>query len=472
MEKLSRALEENRRELDRRIGVGRNFDVIARDLTVGGRAARLYVLDGYGDDGVLERILSFLLLVTPEQMRQAEDADQFIRRFVTFGEVSSEDRLETILTGVFLGKTCLLVEGFDRCVLIDAKMFPGREVQEPTNGRVLRGSHDGFVEILLKNTSLIRRRVRDEHLTLENHQVGGSSRTDVVLAYMEDRVDRELLEEIRGKLQSIDVKSVAMSQESVAEAMMPPQWYNPFPKVRYTERPDVATACIMEGNVVLLVDNSSSVMLLPTSFFAFMEEANDYYFPPLVGTYFRYIRMVVFLMSLIITPVWYLLAKSPHNVPDWLQFITVEEMGQVPLLVQLLLVEFIIDLLKLASLNTPDVLSNSFSMIGALILGDFAVQARWLVPEVLVYMAYVSIASFAQPSFEMGYAFKIMRVVLLLLIALLDWWGFAIGMVLWLVLLLTTKPIAGRGYLYPVWPFDKKALSRLLVRRPIHRDNT
>ena len=472
MEKLSRALEENRRELDRRIGVGRNFDVIARDLTVGGRAARLYVLDGYGDDGVLERILSFLLSVTPEQMRQAEDADQFIRRFVTFGEVSSEDRLETILTGVFLGKTCLLVEGFDRCVLIDAKMFPGREVQEPTNGRVLRGSHDGFVEILLKNTSLIRRRVRDEHLTLENHQVGGSSRTDVVLAYMEDRVDRELLEEIRGKLQSIDVKSVAMSQESVAEAMMSPQWYNPFPKVRYTERPDVATACIMEGNVVLLVDNSSSVMLLPTSFFAFMEEANDYYFPPLVGTYFRYIRMVVFLMSLIITPVWYLLAKSPHNVPDWLQFITVEEMGQVPLLVQLLLVEFIIDLLKLASLNTPDVLSNSFSMIGALILGDFAVQARWLVPEVLVYMAYVSIASFAQPSFEMGYAFKIMRVVLLLLIALLDWWGFAIGMVLWLVLLLTTKPIAGRGYLYPVWPFDKKALSRLLVRRPIHRDNT
>ena len=472
MEKLSSVLSENRRELDRRIGVGRNFDVIARDLTVGGRTARLYVLDGYGDDGVLERILSFLLAVTPEQLASVTDMDQFINRFVTFGEVSAEDQLETILTGVFLGKTCLLVEGFGRCALIDAKMFPGREVQEPTNGRVLRGSHDGFVEILLKNTCLIRRRVRDEHLTLENHQVGGSSRTDVVLAYMEDRVDRKLLEEIRGKLLSIDVGSVAMSQESVAEAMMAPQWYNPFPKVRYTERPDVATACIMEGNVVVMVDNSSSVMLLPTSFFAFMEEANDYYFPPLVGTYFRYIRMVVFLMSLIITPVWYLLAKSPHNVPDWLQFITVEEMGQVPLLVQLLLVEFIIDLLKLASLNTPDVLSNSFSMIGALILGDFAVQARWLVPEVLVYMAYVSIASFAQPSFEMGYAFKIMRVILLLLIALLDWWGFAIGMVLWLVLLFTTRPIAGRGYMYPLWPFDKKTLGRLLVRRPINRDNT
>ena len=213
-------------------------------------------------------------------------------------------------------------------------------------------------------------------------------------------------------------------------------------------------------------------MLLPTHFFDFMEEANDYYFPPLIGTYLRYIRIAVFILSLVITPIWYLLAKSPHLVPDWLQFVTVEEEGHVPLLAQLLLVEFLIDLLKLASLNTPDVLSSSFSMIGALILGDFAVQARWLVPEVLVYMAFVSIASFAQPSFELGYAFKLMRVVLLILIAIADWWGFAAGMVLLLVLLFTTKPIVGRGYMYPVWPFNKEALSRLFIRKPINRDNS
>ena len=472
MEQLSSALKENREELDRRIGVGRSFDVIARDLFIGGREARLYVLDGYGDDGVIERILSFLLDVTPEEMDGISSMDQLIAHYVTFGEVSAESRLETILTGVFLGKTALVVEGFDQCAMIDAKTFPGRDVQEPPDARVLRGSHDGFVEILLKNTALIRRRIRDENLTLESHQVGEKSHTDVVLAYMEDRVDRKILEEVRQKLSRIDVCSTAMSQESVAEAMMSPQWYNPFPKVRYTERPDAATACILEGYVVLLVDNSPSVMLLPSYFFDFMEEANDFYFPPLVGTYLRYIRIAVFFMSLIITPLWYLLAKSPHEVPEWLQFITVEEMGHVPLLVQLLLVEFIIDLLKLASLNTPDVLSNSFSMIGALILGDFAVQARWLVPEVLVYMAYVSIASFAQPSFEMGYAFKLMRVVLLILIALLDWWGLALGMALLLALLFTTKPIVGKGYMYPVYPFNKKALGDLLLRKPINKRNT
>ena len=182
--------------------------------------------------------------------------------------------------------------------------------------------------------------------------------------------------------------------------------------------------------------------------------------------------MVVFLLSLLLIPLWYLLAKSPHAVPDYLQFITVEEPGHVPLLIQLLIVEFIVDLLKLASLNTPDVLSNSFSMIGALILGDFAVQARWLVPEVLVYMAFVAIASFAQPSFELGYAFKLLRIVLLLLIAAFDWWGLAAGIVLILVLLFTTRPILGKGYMYPLCPFDGKALKRLLIRQPINRDNT
>ena len=472
MEQLSKSLAENRKELDRRIGVGRNYDVISRDLNLGGVAARLYVVDGYGDDGVIERILSFLLQVKPQDMEQVTDMEEIIRRFITFGEVNAERQVQNILTGVFLGKTALVVEGFDACALIDAKTFPGREIQEPPEGRVLRGAHEGFVEILLKNTSLLRRRIRDEHLTLENHKIGTQSRTDVVLAYMENKVDRKLLEEIRGKLQKIDINSIAMGQESIAEAMMKLQWYNPFPKVRYTERPDTAVACMMEGSVVLLVDNSPSVMLLPTYFFDFMEEANDYYFPPLVGTYLRYIRIAVFVLSLVITPIWYLLAKSPHAVPDWLQFVTVEEEGAVPLLAQLLLVEFLVDLLKLASLNTPDVLSNSFSMIGALILGDFAVQARWLVPEVLVYMAFVAIASFAQPSFEMGYALKLMRAVLLILIALLDWWGFALGIGILLVLLFTTKPIVGRGYMYPLYPFNAKDMGRLLVRHPVNRDNT
>ena len=263
-----------------------------------------------------------------------------------------------------------------------------------------------------------------------------------------------------------------MGQESLAEAIRPRQWYNPFPKTRYTERPDTAAATVMEGGVVVLVDNSPSAILLPTSLFGFTQEANDFYFPPLVGTYLRVLRMGVFLLSLFVTPVWYLLASVPERIPDWLTFIAVPDPCKLSLFAQLILVEFLVDVLKLASLNTPDSLSSSFSMLGALILGDFAVQAEWLSPEVLVYMAFVSVSGFTQPSYEMDYAFKLLRLLLLLLSAAFDLWGFGLGLLGIVILLATCKPIAGGSYLYPLVPFDGKAMRRLIFREPISKDNT
>ena len=355
---------------------------------------------------------------------------------------------------------------------MDAKGYPSRSVHEPRDGKVLRASHDGFVEAVVPNMALLRRRIRDPHLTMEGHKVGSRTHNDAVLCYLDDKVDQDLLRKLRGKLLGLDVRSLSMAQESLAEAIRPKQWYNPFPKVRYTERPDAAAASIMEGSIVLMVDNSPSVMILPTGFFDFTQESNDYYFPPLVGTYLRVLRVTVFLLSLFITPAWYLMVSEPNRLPGWLNFLSSPEPVSLSLLSQLLVVEFLIDVLKLASLNTPDSLSNSFSMLGALVLGDFAVQAGWLGPEVLVYMAFVSVAGFAQPSYELGYAFKLLRVALLLVTAAFDVWGFCLGVVGIFVLLCTTKPLVGKGYLFPLIPFNGKALLRLLIREPISRDNT
>ena len=471
MDCLTADFEENVRTLDALLGVGRCFDMISRDLYVGGKRARLWVVDGYGDDAVIERMLSFWLPL--RNIDGAQTMQQFIDRYITFSEVNAEQSVETAVTSVFLGKLLLLIDGFDACALIDAKQFPARSVEEPSAGKVLRGAHDGFIETLVANAALLRRRIRDPQLTLEGHKVSDCSRADVVLCYLENKVDRKLLDEVRQKLAKIDVRSISMSQESIAEAMMEKkQWWTPFPKVRYTERPDAATACVMEGNIVVLVDNSPAAMILPTHFFDFVQEANDYYFPPLIGTYLRVLRIVVFLLTMFITPVWYLLVKDPARTQAGLEFLAIESDYSVPLLVQLLLAEFIVDLLKLASLNTPAVFSNSFSMLGALVLGDFAVQAHWLVPEVLAYMAFVAISNFAQPSYELGYAFKLLRIVLLLFVGALDWVGLALGCIGIIALLALTKPIVGEGYLYPLCPFNKKALFALFVRRPISRDNT
>ena len=458
--------------LDGLLGVGRSCDMVSRDYLIGGRRARLWVVDGFGSDSILERMGAFWLTLKPENVVGLTEMQDFLDRYITFSESNVTFDISDAVTSVFLGKSLLAVEGLAGVALMDAKGYPSRSVHEPPDGKVLRGSHDGFVEAVVPNMALLRRRIRDPHLTMEGHKVGSRTHNDAVLCYLDDKVDQDLLRKLRGKLLGLDVRSLSMAQESLAEAIRPKQWYNPFPKVRYTERPDAAAASIMEGSIVLMVDNSPSVMILPTGFFDFTQESNDYYFPPLVGTYLRVLRVTVFLLSLFITPAWYLMVSEPNRLPGWLNFLSSPEPVSLSLLSQLLVVEFLIDVLKLASLNTPDSLSNSFSMLGALVLGDFAVQAGWLGPEVLVYMAFVSVAGFAQPSYELGYAFKLLRVALLLVTAAFDVWGFCLGVVGIFILLCTTKPLVGRGYLYPLVPFNGKALLRLLVREPISRDNT
>jgi Bacillus/Clostridium GerA spore germination protein. len=472
MEILTNSYSENVARMNTLLGVGRSCDMVSRDFLIAGRRARIWVVDGYGRDAILERMGAFWLSLGPEALTGMTGMKEFADRYITFSETNVTEDTVAITTSVLLGKTLLLVEGLGGGALMDAKNYPSRGVEEPTDGKVLRGSHDGFVEAVVPNMALLRRRIRDPHLTMEGHKIGSRSRTDVVLCYLDDLVDQKLLEEVRGKLLSVDEKSFSMGHESVAEAIRPKQWYNPFPKARYTERPDTAAASVMEGSIVLIADNSPAVMLLPTTFFDFVQEANDFYFPPLVGTYLRLLRLVVFLLSLFITPAWYLLVNVPGRMPRWLSFLASPEPCALSLLWQLLLVEFLIDVLKLASLNTPDALSNSFSMLGALILGDFAVKAGWLSPEVLVYMAFVAVAGFAQPDNELSYAFKLLRLVLLLLCAAFDVWGLLAGAAGILVLLATSRPIVGRGYLYPLIPFNARALRRLFLREPISRENT
>ncbi len=472
MKSLTASFKDNIRMLDGRLRVKENFDIVGKDLVIGERKARMYLVDGFIKDEVMEKIMEYIMALNTEDMTLAHTAKEFSDRYVTYVETDESDQTEEIVTAVLSGTLALLIEGYEFAVMIDARTYPVRNVQEPEDDRVLRGARDGFVETLVFNTALIRRRIRDPKLTMDIQQVGSVSRTDVVLCYMEDAVDRKLLDKLKKKIAGISISTLTMGQESLAECLVKTQWYNPFPKVRYTERPDAAAASALEGNVLIIVDNSPSVMVIPSGLLDFLQDTNDYYFPPLVGTYLRFVRMGVFLLTLLLTPVWFLLIQNPDAIPSWLEFIKVAEPNDVPIIWQLLIIEFIIDGLKIASLNTPTVLSNSFSIVGALILGDFAVQARWFVPEVVLYMAFVAIANFTQPSFELGYAFKLFRVLILVLTALFNIWGFAAGLVLMLVIIATTRTVGGKSYLYPLVPFDGRALGRLLIRQPINRNNT
>ncbi len=460
------------RTLDEGLRVGCSFDVIGRDIRIAEKAARLYFIDGFVKDEILEKLMEFMMGLAEGELPEKLNMGGFCSRFIPYVEAEPCGDTGRLISAVLSGTVILLLEGCREAALIDARTYPVRSVQEPDDDKVLRGSRDGFVETLVFNTALIRRRLRPPQLTMEYLQAGRRSKTDIVLCYLEGQADSRLVERIRKKIDSLSVDTLSMGQESLAEALIGRQWYNPFPKVRYTERPDAAAASAAEGSILLLVDNSPSVMILPTSFFDFLQDTNDFYFPPLVGSYLRLVRIAVFLLTLLLTPVWYLLIRSPEFIPGWLAFIEVAKPNGVPVIVQLLIIEFVIDGLKLASLNTPSVLSNSFSVVGALILGDFAVQARWFVPEVVLYMAFVAITNFTQPSFELGYAFKLFRVLLLVLIHFFGIWGLIGGLVLMGVMLATTANISGRQYLYPLIPWNGRAMKSLLIRQSLPRHHS
>lgn len=462
---------ENEKMLDSYFQVDKNFDVVNTRFLVAQRQAKIYYIDGFVNNEISERVLNFMMSRT-DKIPEETTPEEFVQSVVSYIEMDISTDINAISKVIYSGAILLIVDGFPTAFLIKTRNYPRRSVQEPDNDKVLRGAHDGFVEALLINTALIRRRIRNRDLVMEVHEAGKRSRTDIAICYLESKADMKTVEMLRKKISEINVNTLSMSQESLIECFVRKQIFNPFPKVRYTERPDSAAACIAEGSIIVLVDNSPAAMIIPTSFFEFLQDTNDYYFPPIVGTYLRFIRMLIFGLALLLSPTWYLLVSNPSYIPEWLSFITVKEYYTIPIIVQLLIIEVVIDTLKLASLNTPNALSNSFSVIGALVLGDLAVTAKLFSSEVVLFMAFVAIANFAQPSFELGYAFKLSRIFVLILTAMFNIWGYAAGVVIVLIQMFFTKTVTGRGYMYPLIPFNAKTLSRLLIRHPISKDNT
>ncbi|MEG1415066.1 MAG: spore germination protein, partial [Clostridium sp.] len=339
-----------------------------------------------------------------------------------------------------------------------------RSTQEPEKEKVLRGAKDGFVETIVFNTALIRRRIRDPKLIFEMFSVGELSRTDVAIGYLSGSEDKKALAVIKEKLKNLKVKSLTMSDQSIVEAITGGSLINPFPKVRYTERPDVAAAHILDGKIIMIVDNSPSAIILPTSFFDFLQDVDDYYLPVVTGNVLRFTRNLIFLATFLITPVFLLLTQNPNLLPQSLQFLIPIDEFAIPLIWQFLLLELSIDGLKLASLNTPSSLGMSLSVIGGLVLGEFAVKTGYFIPQSILYMAVVALGSFSQPSIEMGYAVKFMRIMLLVLVSIFNIPGFIIGLILTLCFIGFTKTLTGEHYLYPLIPLNIKELTHLVFR--------
>ena len=397
-----------------------------------------------------------------------EDVDctpeEFKEKLLPYGEVDLEDNMDTVITRILSGVTCLLVDGYEKVLAIDCRTYPSRSIEEPDKDKVMRGARDGFVETLVFNTALIRRRIRNPSLVMQMMEVGSSSHTDIVVCYMKDRVEERLLSNVIDKIKRIRIDALTMSQESLAECMYKGSWFNPFPKFRYTDRPDAVAASVLEGKIVIIVDNSPSVMILPTTIFSIMEESADYYFPPITGTYLRLSRIIINIIALLLTSIFVLLMQHPEWIPKGLEFIKITDTINVPIILQLILLEFVIDGLKLAALNTPSMMSTPFSVVAAFILSDFAVSSGWFNSEVMLYMAFVAISNYTQVSYELSYAIKFMRILLLILTGLFSQWGFIAGILFTTCAIIFNRTVTGYNYMYPLIPFNFRVLMKHLFR--------
>ena len=443
--RLSASFEENIRYMNEVLPVKESFDIIRRDMKIGGKASVFYYIDGFVKDEAMLKIMDSFLSVSEQDM--SEDAESFIQEHVPYVEVDLAADFDQVLRNVLSGAAALFIDGYAESVIIDCRTYPARSVDEPEKDKSLRGSRDGFVETIVFNTALMRRRIRDPHLIMEMTEAGQSSRTDIAICYMSDRVDQELLDNLRRRIRELNLDDLRMNQQSLAEALFKRKWFNPFPKFKYTERPDTAAACLLEGKVVVLVDNAPSAMILPTSILDMIEEANDYYFPTLTGIYLKVTRTLITFATVFFTPLYLLFMQNPQWLPEAFAFVEVRDTVNIPLIFQFLLLELSIDGLRLAAMNTPTMLSTPLSVIAGIVMGEFSVQSGWFNSEVMLYMAFVAVANYTQPNFELGYALKFMRLMLLVLTSVFGLYGFVAGCILVLCFLIFNKTLSGRNYL-------------------------
>lgn len=457
------SFEHQKTRFEELCGYQRCYDVKRRDFKIAGHSAVLYFTYCYANDLLITNIISFYLKLAPKDKL---NEDFFIKNCSPCGDFSIARSFEDASFDMMRGASVLLVDGIEHALVADTRSLPSRSVDEPDTDRVLRGARDGFVENLKQNTAILRRRLVMSDLVMKKFDIGKRSKTMVVLCYSSKKADLEFVDKIENKLASINTDALSMGHQSLAECLLHKNWWNPFPKFRYTERPDAACAMIMEGSVIIMIDNSPQVMILPCSLFDFLQESDDFYFPPLVGSYMRILRGIIFLTSMLLTPIWYFLIKNPSIIPSSLEFLAIKQQPFLPIIVQLILIEVLMDGLKLASMNTPSSLNSSLSIVAGLIIGDFAIEVGWFIPEVILYMAFVATANYTQQSFELGYAIKFCRIILLISVALFDFWGLVVGILLFVILIALNKTVDGsRSYLYPLIPFRPKVLKRQLFRQ-------
>ncbi|CAH8771519.1 spore germination protein [Paenibacillus dendritiformis] len=461
---IPKRLEDTKKTLKEVVGFTDSFDVIFREMTFGGRRVGLFYLNGFAKDEVMTIILTRLTFLDKKSLTP-NALKAFFDCYIPHIQVEKVDKFSEVINKVLAGGSAFFIEHESEAIVTDVKTFPSRGPEEPSLEKVVRGARDGFTETLLTNVTLVRRRLRDPGLKYEIIQVGRRTRTDVCIAYIDDIVDMTQVEAVRKKIKAANLEGLPLADKQLEEVIINKGW-NPYPLVRYSERPDVVAAQLLDGNVVIFVDTSPSVMILPTTFFDLCQHAEENRQTPFMGTYMRWIRFIGIFASLFLLPLWMLMVIEPGIKPPALQIIGPHTMAKLPIFLQFLLAEIGIDLMRMAAVHTPSPLAIALGLVAAVMVGEIAVKTGVFVNEVILYLAVTAVGMFATPSYELSLANRVVRLLLLVAVALFKVPGLVIGITLF-ILWLSLNRSYNSSYLWPFIPFNAKAMFNILFRQPV-----
>jgi stage V sporulation protein AF len=461
---IPESLHEVENYMKQRVGLGISFDFGVRKLKILRKDVHFYWVTGLCDTAFIIETVEELVEINDHE-KLSTDLFKIVENRLVNQSVQQVKTLDEMVTSVLSGLIVVVVEGAGIGFAVDVRSYPGRNPEEPDTEKVVRGSRDGFVENIVINTALTRRRIRDERLRFEIMKIGERSKTDVAVGYLEDVADPDLVNIIKKELKNIIIDGIPMADKTVEEFILK-QGFNPFPLVRYTERADVAAAHLLEGHVIIYVDTSPSVIIAPTTYFHHVQHAEEFRESPTMGTFLRWSRFLGVLASIFLLPLWLLFVLEPSLLPESLKFIGPNEKTNIPIILQILLGDFGLEFLKIAAIHTPTPLSTAMGLIAAVLIGQIAIDVGLFVPEVILYVAVSGIGTFTTPSYELSVANKISRMILLILVSIFHTPGFVIGATLLFIYLAKTRAL-NTPYLWPFLPFEPKGFAQIIFRRAI-----
>lgn len=458
---------------------GSSTDIVIKELYVNeNESSKLCVIytDGmtdkkYMQDFIIETLSKDLLKGTDaSNILSKQDSIKAIKDIVlTVGDIEQINDFEVLFKNLFSGKVVILVDGYIQGLTVDVRGYKDRGVTEPTSQTVIRGPKDGFSETLRTNTSLVRRRIKDPNLWIETRSIGEKTKTDVAILYMKGIADDKIIQEVYSRLDKIEIDGIYES--SYIEEFIQDKNYSPFPTVLNTERPDTVAAGLVEGRVAIMVDGTPFVLLAPVVFSQFFQSPEDYYSKFDISSLIRILRFTCFLFALLI-PATYVAVTTFHQemIPTTLltSLAAQREAVPFPAAIEALLMELAFEILREAGVRMPRVIGAAMSIVGALVLGQAAVEAGIVSAIMVIIVSLTAICSFVSPIFSMSMAVRMIRFVFLLLGATFGLFGIALGLIV-MVLHLCSLNSFGIPYLYPMGPFNLKDQKDVIIRAPLKK---